>query len=130
MSVTVERAEKRIKKALESYLNAEGWKTEIAWGSAHGIDIHAQRDRQTWVIEVKTWEDLDRSPIDSFVSVLGEILQRMDDPHTKYSIALPDVEPLRRLWGRLPELAKARMGITALFVDPAGAVTELSLQSS
>jgi hypothetical protein len=54
--------------------------------------------------------------------VLGETLQRKDDPKTVYSIALPNVKQFRNLWNRLPLLAKQRTGITALFVSADGQV--------
>ncbi len=59
-----------------------------------------------------------------FLSVLGEILQRMEDPHVKYSIAFPDMEKYRRLWKELPNLAKERTKITALFVTDQGKINE------
>jgi len=54
-----------------------------------------------------------------------ELLQRMDDPDARYSIALPDMQQFRRLWQRLPQLAKARTTISALFVSPSGNVEEV-----
>jgi hypothetical protein len=62
--------------------------------------------------------------VNYFIGILGEILQRMDDPNAKYSIALPDMKQFRGLWERLPHVAKERIQITALFIDPQGAVTE------
>jgi hypothetical protein len=62
--------------------------------------------------------------VNYFLAVLSETLQRMDDPHAKYSIALPDVKQFRNLWNRLPLLAKKRTGITALFIDEQGNVSE------
>lgn len=65
--------------------------------------------------------------VNYFLAILGELLQRMDDPNAKYSIALPDFPQFRRLWNRLPELAKVRTGITALFVDTDAIVQECSV---
>ena len=117
-------SEKKMKQILESYLIARGWETEIDWSSTHGIDIQAKRDLEKWIIEVKGSQPSNPLYINYFLSVLGEILQRMDDPVCKYSIALPDIEQFHRLWERLPLLAKERACITALFVNPAGVVTE------
>ena len=63
-----------------------------------------------------------------FISMLGETLQRMDDPSAKYSIAIPDVKQFRNLWYRLPNLAKQRTSITALFVAGNGNVSEVGLE--
>jgi hypothetical protein len=63
--------------------------------------------------------------VNYFIGILGETLQRMDDPATVYSIALPDVAQFQRLWYRLPVLAKARTQIAVLFVNDKGDVREL-----
>ena len=63
--------------------------------------------------------------VNYFLGILGETLQRMDDLFAKYSIALPDVPQFHKLWERLPQLAKRRTEITALFVTAQGAVTEV-----
>jgi len=60
-----------------------------------------------------------------FIGILGETLQRMDDPAAKYSIAVPDIAQFRGLWSRLPSVAKSRTAITALFVSENGSVEEV-----
>jgi hypothetical protein len=119
--------DKKIKQILEIFLISQGWHPEINWKPNHGIDIEAKRENQRWIIEVKSTSLLVQEPVNSFVSVLGKILQRMDDQNNKYSVAMPDTEPFNRLWKRLPLLAKQRTGITALFVNPSGLVREESV---
>lgn len=119
-----EISEKKIKRFLESYLISLDWKPRISWGSGHGIDIEARRGAEKWIIEVKGSGDYNPKRVKDFLSVLGEILQRMDDPDCKYSIGLPDLETYRRLWDRLPVLARSRTGISVLFVNSRGQVTE------
>jgi hypothetical protein len=119
-----EFSNKKIKQILEVYLASQGWSTEIAWGFTHGVDIEARQGLKRWVIEVKSLDTAHPLPVNSFVSALGEVLQRMDEADCKYSVAFPDLEQFRRLWERLPALAKSRNGITALFVSPAGNVIE------
>ncbi len=118
-------SERRIKQILGGFLSSHGWDAEIAWGCSHGIDIEARRNTARWIIEVKVPESSNPLIVNSFVSVLGEILQRMNDPECKYSVALPDTEPFRRLWERFPVLAKDRTQVTALFVKAAGDVIEV-----
>lgn len=65
--------------------------------------------------------------VNYFLAILGETLQRMGDASACYSIALPDMPQFRNLWGRLPDLAKQRTKITALFVSADGQI-EHSLQ--
>jgi hypothetical protein len=122
---TTEIPEKKIKHILESYLTSHGWDIKVNWGNNHGLDIEARLGNDRWIIEVKGSGDYNPMRLNFFHAVLGEILQRMDDPNYKYSIALPDMELFRRLWERLPALAKSRLGVTALFVNLTGSITEL-----
>jgi hypothetical protein len=116
--------EDEIKKALDRWLKENGWHTIIAWGRNRGIDIVAIQDNTRWVIEVKGIGSRSEMRVNYFIGILGEILQHMDDPNAKYSIALPNVSQFRGLWKRLPHVAKQRIKITALFVDDEGSVTE------
>ncbi|MFA5309799.1 MAG: hypothetical protein WC370_10010 [Dehalococcoidales bacterium] len=115
---------KKVRRVLEKHLTAQGWHLEANGIPNHNIDIEARRGREKWIIEVKGTESPAPVIFSSFVSALGGILRRMDDQNCKYSIALPDTKPFRRLWERLPAIAKDRTGITALFVDQNGGVEE------
>lgn len=117
-------SEKKMKQILESYLISKKWETKITWRANQGVDIEAYHGADKWIIEVKASGFYNPVCTEHFLSVLGEILQRMDDPDCKYSIALPDIDQFRKLWGRFPSLAKDRTGITALFVSPTGFVIE------
>jgi hypothetical protein len=117
-------SEKKIKQALERYLNLSGWTTSVNWSEKSGNDIEAYQGRRCWIIEVKGTVSIGAFELNSFLVVLGEILQRMDNPSSKYSIALPENDSFRRMWERLPLLAKTRTGLSALFVDPLGSVNE------
>jgi hypothetical protein len=117
-------SEDAIKGALERWLQDQGWKTRIAWGKERGIDIEARRGSERWIIEVKGPGSLSAMRVNYFLGIIGELLQRMDDPNARYSIALPDLKQFRLLWQRLPYLAKSRTTITALFVDTTGAVDD------
>ncbi|GAA5514935.1 hypothetical protein Dcar01_03699 [Deinococcus carri] len=114
-----------LKVALVRWLEKAGWElTFCAPGRAHGIDIEAHRGAERWVIEVKGIGSRDPMRVNYFLAVLGETLQRMNDPRARYSIALPEHRQFVRLWDRLPDLAKERTGISALFVNEAGEVRE------
>ena len=117
-------SEDELKAFLKNWLHEDGWKTDIAWGKTPGIDLVATRGSERWVIEVKGIGSRPQMRVNYFLAILGETLQRMDDPRAKYSIALPDVQQFRRLWQRLPQLAKERTGITALFVSDDGLVID------
>lgn len=65
--------------------------------------------------------------VNYFLAILGETLQRMDDPAARHSIAFPDRQQYRRLWDRLPALAKRRTGITMLLVAEDGSIEQKSI---
>jgi len=118
-----------VKRHIQSWLEAAGWRVEVRWGRGgrgHGVDVDASRGSERWRIEVKGGGSLDPMRVNYFLAVLGELLQRMDDPAARYSIALPDMKQFRGLWSRLPTLAKTRTHITALFVAASGEVVEVS----
>jgi hypothetical protein len=119
-------SEDRLKHHLREWLRSTGWEAEVAWGHERGIDIKAVRDERRWVVEVKGIGSRPEMRVNYFIGILGETLQRMNDPASKYSIALPDVQQFRRLWDRLPRLAKQRTQITALFVNGNGQVIEVA----
>ena len=112
-----------LKKHLENWLIQNGWKVQVAWGHSQGIDICAVQDSKRWVIEVKGEGSRQPMRVNYFLAILGETLQRMNDPESDYSIALPDLQQFRNLWDRLPVLAKQRTGISILFVDRSGNIT-------
>jgi hypothetical protein len=115
-------SEDEVKRGVKAWLEASGWQVSVVWGRGHGIDILATKGNERWVIEAKGCGSLNPMRVNYFVSMLGELLQRMDDPKARYSIALPDMKQFRGLWERLPSLAKSRTGISALFVGASGNV--------
>lgn len=115
-------AEDSLKKVLEGWLTKQGWQVKVAWGKEPGADIIAWKPCKHWIIEVKGRGSLSAMRVNYFLGILGETLQRMDDPEADYSIALPDLQQFRNLWQRLPDLAKRRTRISMLFVDQFGHV--------
>ena len=116
--------EDEVKGALERWLGDEGWASSVAWGQQQGIDVEATRGDERWVIEAKGCGSRDQMRDNYFKMVLADALRRMDDPEARYSITLPDMRQYRRLWDRLPALAKKRTRISALFVDDTEAVRQ------
>ena len=119
-----ELSDRRMGQILRDHIDSLGWHIEYFTNSKNRIDIAARMVHWRWIIEVRGMNYQISEPLTSFLSVLGDILQRMDDPQARHSIALPDTIPFRRLWKRLPPLVKQKTGITALFVNPAGFVRE------
>ncbi|HVH77694.1 MAG TPA: hypothetical protein VM755_22490 [Stellaceae bacterium] len=115
-------SEDDVKHHVKSWLEGLGWQVRVAWGQSRGIDILAKKGDEHWIIEAKGGGSSQPMRVNYFLAVLGTILQRIEDPSARHSIALPDMTQFRGLWGRLPRLAKERVALTALFVDPAGSV--------
>lgn len=118
-------SEDSVKLHLKNWLESQGWRATVIWQKERGIDIEAFKEGQRWIIEAKGSGSRDQMRVNYFLAILGETLQRMNDPDAKYSIALPDHRQFRNLWTRLPELAKSRTGITILFVGGEGNVQEI-----
>ena len=118
-------SEDDVKHFLEKWLVGEGWQVQIAWGHSQGVDIEARKGTEHWLIEAKGSGSLHPMRVNYFLSVIGESLQHMSDPDASYSIAFPDLQQFRNLWGRLPALAKSRTQISALFVEKDGNVVHL-----
>ena len=115
--------EEKIKHILANYLVNNGWDIKVAWGHQQGIDIDAERNGERWIIEVKGPGSRQPMRVNYFISILGETLQRMDDRNARYSIALPDIQQYRRLWNKLPQLAKERTTIDLILVDENGNIS-------
>lgn len=114
-----------LKQRLQRRLEVRGWHIKAAYGKVRGVDLEAVRGNERWVIGVKGRGSRNAMRVNYFLAALRKTLQRMDDAEARYSIALPDLEQFRLLWQRLPQLAKSRTGITALFVDDRGTVSEV-----
>lgn len=115
-------SEDEVKEILVAWLEQHGWTVTTAWGQQRGADCVADKAGERWIIEVKGCGSRQPMRVNYFLAILGELLQRMDDPNTYYSIALPEINQFEGLWRRLPELAKSRTGISAIFVGAAGRV--------
>jgi hypothetical protein len=118
--------EDKIKTAVKEWLKADNWTVKTAMGKAHGIDVDAtKKSGERWIIEVKGPGSRAPMRVNYFISILGETLQRMNDPQARYSICFPRLQQYERLWSRLPDLAKERTGISIIFVSPDGTIQEL-----
>jgi hypothetical protein len=111
-----------VKRAVGDWLRGQGWEVKIAWGGERGVDILAQRSTDRWIIEAKGHGDYPQKQGNYFLNGLSELLQRMDDPVARYSLAFPDIPRYKGLWERLPKLVKELLNLSMLFVDENGTV--------
>jgi hypothetical protein len=118
--------ERTVKKILSRWLKRQGWKVKVSWRKSHGPDIIATKDKKKWIIEAKGKSYKSSVKKVYFITVLGEILRRMNDPDAEYFIAFPDFESYREYWKKLPNLAKSKAGLSVIFVDELGEVEVLT----
>ena len=74
-------SEDQVKTIINDYYIALGYKTTVAWGHFRGADIIAQRGEERIIIEVKGSGSRPQMRVNYFISILGEMLQRMDKIH-------------------------------------------------
>lgn len=111
--------EDEVKEAVRAYLAGRGFDVAVAWGRVRGIDIDARHpDGRRYVIEAKA-EVGKNGPqqVNYCLGMLGELVQRMDDAHACYGIALPSNRQYRGLVDRLPALAKQRLQLAVFWVS-------------
>lgn len=114
--------EDEVKAAVRDHLAADGFDVAVAWGRVRGIDIDARHpDGRRFVIEAKA-EVGHNGPqqVNYFLGMLGELVQRMDDPEAVYGIAMPDNRQYRGLVDRLPALARERLHLAVFSVSRDG----------
>ncbi len=109
--------EEEVKTIINEYYRAKGYDTKVAWRHSHGADIVAQKHGERLIIEVKGCGSRKPMRVNYFLAILGEILQRMEEDHDKYFIALPNIQQYRDLWNKLPKLSKERTKIKLILVD-------------
>lgn len=123
-SSVVQMSEGEVKRRIKGWLEMEGWSVAVNWKQGPGADIEAWRGSEHRVIEAKGSGSRNEMRSNHFLSVIGETLQRMEDPDARYSVAFPDMRKFRNLWARFPKLGKSRTGISAFFVRTDGGVDE------
>lgn len=108
-----------VKRCVDVHLRRQGYTVTVAWGRDRGIDIDARHpDGRRLVIEAKGGTgQTGAQQVNYFLGALGELVQRMSDPHAEYGLALPDNPQYRGLVNRLPPLAWQRLGLIVFWVS-------------
>jgi hypothetical protein len=123
--------EDEVKEAVRAFLSRGGFDVTVAWGRVRGIDIDARHaDGRRYVIEAKAEVGTNGAQqVNYFLGMLGELVQRMDDAHASYGIALPANRQYRGLVDRLPALAKERLRLSVFWVSRQGAEFVVDIES-
>lgn len=114
--------EDEVKEAVCAHLTDLGFDVAVAWGRVRGIDLDAQHpDGRRIICEAKgEVAKGGAQQVNYFLGALGELVQRMSDPRATYALALPGHRQYRGLIGRLPALARERLGLTVFWVTRDG----------
>jgi len=112
-------SENTVTLAVKGALEAEDWSVEVKLGNEHGIDIEAKRGGQRIVLESKGEGSQSAMRVNYFIGALGELLQRMDTPDSRYGLALPAHRQFVRLVVRLPRWVRMRLQLCFYLVRPA-----------
>jgi hypothetical protein len=112
--------ENQVKRAVRDHLIAQGYRVHVGWGHTRRGDILADRDDERLLVEAKGQVLRRPQQADSFLGALGELIQRMTDPHATYGLALPDHAQYRGLVQRLPHLVWDRLNLVVYFVSGSG----------
>jgi hypothetical protein len=105
-----------VKRAVAVHLEAQGYRVQVAWGRAPGVDLDARRGAEHIMLEAKAEVANPPQQVNYFLGALGELVQRMSDPAARYGLALPDNPQYRGLVQRLPAHARQRLGLVVFFV--------------
>lgn len=111
--------EKQVEQCIRKHLANHGWCVKPRNG-AQGIDIEATKEAREAIIEVKGWGIHSTAMRNNFYAVLGQILKDMNNPNAEYYVAFPEIHPYTKLWGNLPNLAKQKTSVKAIWVDSTG----------
>ena len=123
--------EDEVKEAVRAFLAGRGFDVAVAWGRVRGIDIDARHpDGRRYVIEAKAEVGTNGAQqVNYFLGMLGELVQRMDDPEASYGIAMPANRQYRGLVNRLPALARERLRLSVFWVSRKGAQFVVDIES-
>ena len=109
-----------VKKAVCDHLTEDGWTVEVAWGQKHGIDIKAIMQDRVLAVEAVGQGKTDPTMNINFLRALGELIQRMDNPHKEYGLAFPEHRKYVNMVARLPLWVKRHLRLQFFFVRREG----------
>lgn len=84
--------------------------------------IKAHTDEGKWVINI---QGIKRGRKQTLPNKLSEVLKRMVDDQTRYSIAFNDSISYRRQWNEIPSKVKEKLNMSIILADKKGNIHEL-----
>lgn len=122
-------SEEFVRNRVLEWLSKQGYGviSKVATLGEHGADLKVRKTKSMnfYIIEVKGDKGSDKARHVSFVTALGEILQRVKYiRHCKYAVAFPE-SYMKIIQRRLPWRACKKLPLEVLLVNPKGQIRRL-----
>lgn len=111
-----------IQATIERYFEERGYIAQSLTNA--DLDTVHPSSKDHWIIEAKG-DTKSNAGLD-FKTGLGQLLTRMDDPDSKYAIAVPYTEKFCQLCSKVPERVRESLNIYWLFVSESGETHQFS----
>ena len=111
-----------VQVAIERYFDECGYIVQNLTNA--DLDTVHPSSKDRWIIEAKG-DTKSNAGLD-FKTGLGQLLTRMDDPDSKYAIAVPYTQKFCQLCGKVPKRVRELLNIYWLFVSESGEVYQCS----
>ncbi|MEF9962400.1 MAG: AT hook domain-containing protein [Erysipelotrichaceae bacterium] len=113
----MKRNSEDLSKLIKSWLGEHGWNYE-----EHKDYIEAFHDEKKWIINV---QGIKRGRKQTLPVKLSEVIKRIDNEKTHYSIAFNDSLTYRRQWNDIPQHVKEQLNMSVILADKKGNIIEL-----
>ena len=110
--------EETVKDSVAGFLRDRGYSVAVGKKRERGPDIRASREGLKLILEAKGEGTQNAMFNNFFVSVLGEILQRMNEQAAEYGIALPAHRKFARLIEELSDTPRFVLRLNFYLVRP------------
>ncbi len=114
----------KMKRNTEDLCNLiKSWLFEHGWEYIENKDyIEAHNGKDRWLINV---QGIKRGRKQTLPVKLSEVIKKMDDSSTHYSIAFNDSISYRRQWNEIPSSVKERLNMSVILADKKGNIIEI-----
>lgn len=106
-----------LSKLITSWLNEKGFQYEEKKDY-----IEAQANDKKWLINI---QGIKRGRKQTLPVKLSEVLKKIDNEETRYSIAFNDSVAYRRQWNEIPNCVKEKLNMSIILADKKGNIHEI-----
>ena len=106
-----------LNKILKSWLNEQGYTFNEEKG-----ELIANNGERNWIINI---QGVKRGRKQTLSNKISELMTRMEDSNTYYSIAFNDTSLTRKQWDEISNVVKEQLKLSVLLADKQGNILEL-----